>query len=58
MKTIIVGISGSVAAYKTCDLVRALKINYDIEVIMTENATKFISPLTLGALNQQTCSGR
>ena len=51
MKTIIVGISGSVAAYKTCDLVRALKkLNYDIEVIMTENATKFISPLTLGAL--------
>lgn len=51
MKTIIVGISGSVAAYKTCDLVRALKkSNYDIEVIMTENATKFISPLTLGAL--------
>lgn len=51
MKTVIVGISGSIAAYKACDLVRALiKQNYDVEVIMTNNATKFISPLTLGAL--------
>lgn len=51
MKTVIVGISGSIAAYKACDLVRALiKQNYDVEVIMTNNATQFISPLTLGAL--------
>lgn len=51
MKTIIVGISGSIAAYKACDIVRTLKkANYDVEVIMTTNATKFISPLTLGAL--------
>lgn len=51
MKTIIVGVSGSIAAYKVCELVRTLKKNdYDVEVIMTHNATKFISPLTLGAL--------
>ena len=51
MKTIVVGISGSIAAYKACDVVRALiKKGYDVEVIMTNNATKFISPLTLGAL--------
>lgn len=51
MKTIVVGISGSIAAYKACELVRALKKKeYDVEVIMTNNATKFISPLTLGAL--------
>lgn len=51
MKTIVVAISGSIAAYKACDLVRALKkLNYDVEVIMTNNATKFISPLTLGSL--------
>lgn len=51
MKTILVGISGSIAAYKACELVRALKKNnYDVEVIMTNNATKFISPLTLGSL--------
>ena len=51
MKTIVVGISGSIAAYKACELVRALKKNnYNVEVIMTQNATKFISPLTLGSL--------
>lgn len=51
MKTIVVGISGSIAAYKACDVVRALiKKGYDVEVIMTNNATKFIIPLTLGAL--------
>lgn len=51
MKTIVVAVSGSIAAYKACDLVRALKkSNYDVEVLMTNNATKFISPLTLGAL--------
>lgn len=51
MKTIVVAVSGSIAAYKSCDLVRALiKLNYDVEVLMTDNATKFISPLTLGAL--------
>ena len=51
MKTIVVAISGSIAAYKACDLVRALKkLNYDVEVLMTNNATKFISPLTIGAL--------
>ena len=47
MKTIIVGVSGSIAAYKVCELVRTLKKNnYDVEIIMTHNATKFISPLT------------
>lgn len=51
MKTIVVAVSGSIAAYKACDLVRALKkSDYDVEVLMTNNATKFISPLTLGAL--------
>lgn len=51
MKTVVVGVSGSIAAYKACDVVRSLiKKGYDVEVIMSENATKFISPLTLGAL--------
>ena len=37
MKTIVVGISGSIAAYKACDVVRALiKKGYDVEVIMTD----------------------
>lgn len=51
MKKIIIGITGSIAIYKTCDLISQLKKkNYDIEVIMTENATRFINPLTFGSL--------
>lgn len=51
MKKILIGITGSIAIYKTCELISQLKKkNYDIEVIMTENATKFINPLTFGAL--------
>lgn len=50
-KTIIVGVSGSVAAYKSAQLVSDLvKLNYHVEVIMTTNATKFINPLTFEAL--------
>lgn len=50
-KNIVVGISGSIAAYKSAQLVSDLvKLGYDIEVIMTQNATKFISPLTFEAL--------
>lgn len=50
-KTILIGVSGGVAAYKVCDYINAVKkLNYDIEVIMTNHATEFISPLTLGSL--------
>lgn len=50
-KTIIIGVSGSIAAYKSASLVSALlKKGYDVEVIMTKNATQFISPLTFEAL--------
>lgn len=50
-KTIIVGVSGSIAAYKSAQLVSDLvKLNYQVEVIMSANATKFISPLTFEAL--------
>lgn len=51
MKKIVIGITGSIAIYKTCDLISQLKKkNYDIEVIMTQNATKFINPITFGSL--------
>ena len=51
MKKVVIGISGSIAVYKTCEVISRLKKkNYDIEVIMSENATKFVSPLTFGAL--------
>ena len=51
MKKIVIGISGSIAAYKACELISRLKKkNYNIEVIMTKNAAQFVTPLTFGAL--------
>ena len=44
-KTVVLGISGSIAAYKIAYLASALKkLHADVEVIMTENATQFITP--------------
>ncbi len=53
MQTILVGVSGGIAAYKTVQLVSdLLKKGYDVEVIMTENATEFITPLTFSSLTK------
>ncbi|WP_375445001.1 bifunctional phosphopantothenoylcysteine decarboxylase/phosphopantothenate--cysteine ligase CoaBC [uncultured Fibrella sp.] len=50
-KRIIVGVSGSIAAYKSALLVRLLvKAGADVQVIMTESAKAFITPLTLATL--------
>ncbi len=50
-KKIIVGVTGSIAAYKTALLVRLLvKAGAEVKVVMTETATDFISPLTLATL--------
>ena len=47
-KKIIVAVAGSVAAYKSIELVRELKkINADVRVIMTPSALKFVTPLSL-----------
>lgn len=52
-KNIIIGVAGSIAAYKGCEIVRELKKkNWQIKVVMTESATKFITPLTLEVLSQ------
>ncbi|MFC1587088.1 flavoprotein [Planctomycetota bacterium] len=54
-KHILIGISGGIAAYKAADLVSALhKDGYPSTVIMTENATRFITPLTLQTLSKNT----
>lgn len=51
-KTIGIGITGGIAAYKVADLVSRLKKNaFDVIVMMTEGATKFITPLTLKTLS-------
>ncbi|MBK5263479.1 MAG: phosphopantothenoylcysteine decarboxylase, partial [Peptostreptococcaceae bacterium] len=53
MKNILLGVTGSIAAYKAADLANQMtKIGYNVEVIMTESAVKFITPLTLQALTK------
>jgi len=51
-KHILVGVCGGIAAYKVCYLVRDLKkAGADVKVVMTEAATKFVTPLTFSALS-------
>lgn len=50
-KNILIGITGGIAAYKACGLISYLRGNgANVDVIMTENATKFITPLTIESL--------
>lgn len=50
-KTILLGITGGIAAYKVASLASALvKLHANVEVVMTENATNFITPLTFEQL--------
>ncbi len=50
---ITLGVCGGISAYKACDVASALvKMNYDVYVIMTENATKFVSPLVFKTITQ------
>nr|WP_225624156.1 bifunctional phosphopantothenoylcysteine decarboxylase/phosphopantothenate--cysteine ligase CoaBC [Thermoanaerobacterium thermosaccharolyticum] len=51
-KNVVIGVTGGIAAYKSADLVsRLVKRNINVDVIMTESATKFISPLTFESLS-------
>ena len=55
-KTILLGVTGSIAAYKAADLAsRLVKQHAEVHVIMTENATKFISPITFETLTSTKC---
>src|ERR1700685_286050 len=52
-KTIVLGVSGVIAAYKSAELVRLLvNAGANVRVMMTRNATEFITPLTLQTLAQ------
>lgn len=52
-KKILLGVSGGIAVYKACDLTSKLvQQGADVRVMMTENATKFVSPLTFQALSR------
>ena len=51
-KTVVVGVTGGIAAYKTCELVSRLKkASAEVRVIMTKNAREFVSPLTFETLS-------
>jgi phosphopantothenoylcysteine decarboxylase/phosphopantothenoylcysteine decarboxylase/phosphopantothenate--cysteine ligase len=50
-KCILIAVTGSIAAYRTCDLVRSLvKQGYPVRVLLTKNATRFVGPVTFQAL--------
>lgn len=52
-KTIIVGVSSSIASFKAVQLVSDLiKMNYDVEVIMTKNACEMVTPLSFSTLTK------
>jgi phosphopantothenoylcysteine decarboxylase/phosphopantothenate--cysteine ligase len=52
-KKILLGVTGCIAAYKSCLIVRELvKRGADVKVVMTPSATEFITPLTLATLSQ------
>ena len=55
-KTVLLGVTGSIAAYKAADLAsRLMKQHAQVHVIMTENAAKFISPITFETLTNRKC---
>jgi phosphopantothenoylcysteine decarboxylase/phosphopantothenate--cysteine ligase len=51
---IALGVTGGIAAYKACEIVRGLdRAGAEVQVLMTENATRFITPLTLQTLSRR-----
>ena len=55
-KTVLLGVTGSIAAYKIANLASMLsKLNADIHVLMTKNATNFINPVTFETLTGNKC---
>lgn len=55
-QTVILGVTGSIAAYKAADLAsRLAKEGYNVQVIMTKNALQFLSPITFESLTGNKC---
>ena len=55
-KTIVLGVTGGIAAYKSANLASMLvKLHADVHVIMTQNATHFITPMTFETLTNNKC---
>lgn len=55
-KTVVLGVTGSIAAYKIANLASMLvKLHADVHVLMTKNATNFINPITFETLTNHKC---
>ncbi|MEG1663331.1 MAG: flavoprotein, partial [Clostridia bacterium] len=57
-KNVVLGVTGSISAYKACDIVSRLsKLGANVDVIMTKSATEFVAPLSFETLsrNAVTC---
>lgn len=55
-KTVVLAVTGSIAAYKIPNLARMLKkLHCDVQVLMTQNATQFINPITFESLTGNKC---
>ena len=53
-KKIVLGITGSIAAYKACNIIRLLvKQGAEVQVVITPSGKEFITPITLSALTQK-----
>ena len=51
---IVMGVTGGIAAYKACEVVSRLKkLGHEVDVIMTENATRLVAPLTFETLSKR-----
>lgn len=52
-KKVVIGVTGGIAAYKACELVRLLATDgADVHVVMTRGATQFVTPMTFQALSK------
>jgi len=57
-KNIVLGVTGSIAAYKACDIIRAfVKLGANVKVIATKSALEFVTETTLGALSKNAVHG-
>lgn len=53
-KTVLLGVSGGIAAYKSCEILRGLqKRGYRVKVVMTEHSTRFVDPVTFRSLTRE-----
>ncbi|HJS57728.1 MAG TPA: bifunctional phosphopantothenoylcysteine decarboxylase/phosphopantothenate--cysteine ligase CoaBC [Vicinamibacteria bacterium] len=53
MATVVLGVTGCIGAYKACEVLRELqKRGVDVHVVMTQNAARFVSPMTFEALSR------